>query len=107
MSFDDLIQIATLATVSIALIISLSQNRQLIRQTREMARQTGEMARQAGITAAAIELSSYQSTVAGDAVLARMTVGSADMIRWHLGACGYPVGSDAANRRALLLIMRP
>jgi low affinity Fe/Cu permease len=106
MGFDNLIQVATLTTVAIALIISLSQNRQLIRQTREMARQTGEIARQTRITVATIELSSYQSMIAGDGTLAQLAIGSAEMIRWHLAACGYPVGSDFSNKRALFAIMR-
>jgi len=99
MTFDDAIQIATLASVAIALVLSLLQNRQVLRQTREMTKQSS-------ILVETIEYSSYQATVTGDVSLSNLAAESPELLRWHLAARGYPVRSNAANRKALFAIVR-
>jgi hypothetical protein len=99
MTFDDAIQIATLASVAIALILSLLQNRQILRQTRELAKQSSMLVE-------TIEYSSYQATVAGDVSLSNLAAESPELLRWHPAARGYSVGSNAANRKVLFAIVR-
>jgi hypothetical protein len=99
MGIADWLQVISLATVAVALMLNVIQSRHTSKQAVEASRQTGAIL-------ASLKHGAYQSFAASQADLRSLFFNDPKMVQWYLASRGYGTRSEEANNRTLYVILR-